>query len=217
MKMPTCPNVFLVHGVSEETREKILNQKIWSASQLTFEARPLVERTLPTLLAILVGFTTDRVNIIQEIVVDTWKDNEIKNYMGSILQEEDPFFQNGQNIDRLEPQLDAFIHSVEVELLNYKAAGGVATPRFVILAESPTSCAQAWTTIKLFITSLRYTSSLVGVGGASKMFRCSLCHSISHPRGLCEFPNVPFWNGPLIDQKPKNNKGRINQTRAQRS
>lgn len=24
----TCPNVFLVHGVSEETREKILNQKI---------------------------------------------------------------------------------------------------------------------------------------------------------------------------------------------
>ncbi|KAF8428428.1 hypothetical protein L210DRAFT_3652413 [Boletus edulis BED1] len=197
----SCPNVFLIHAISPEVKEIILNRRVWSSAHITFEARPLVERTLPSLLFNLVGLTTNNPECAREIVQQTWNDSETRHQMAVILHESDPRFKDKETFPLLEHYLGAFIESVETELLDYKSAGGVATPRFNILSESPTASVHAWSNLRQFLATLPYTTSLYGVGSASRLFHCTLCHSVSHPRGLCEFPNAPFWNGPAADNK----------------
>ncbi|KAH0826584.1 hypothetical protein J3R83DRAFT_4942 [Lanmaoa asiatica] len=124
----SCPNAFLIHNIAEETRDTMLNQRIWSTANITFEARPLVERTLPSLLANLVGFTTNHTQPVREAVQETWRSLPIKYQIANILRENNPFFRQETTLPLLESYVDAFIDSVETELLDYKAAGGVANP-----------------------------------------------------------------------------------------
>ncbi|KAF8137577.1 hypothetical protein EV363DRAFT_1536652 [Boletus edulis] len=205
----SCPNAFLIHAISPEVREIIMNHKVWSSAHTTFEARPLVERTLPTLLFNIVGLTTNNTESVRETVQEIWNDPETKRQMAVILHDNDPAYKDKNNLHLLQHYLETFIDSVETELLDYKSAGGVATPRFNVLSESPTASVYAWTTLRQFLAGLPYMTPRYGVGTASRLFRCTLCHSVSHPRGLCEFPNVPLWNGPAAENKTgSRNKGK---------
>ncbi|KAG6372431.1 hypothetical protein JVT61DRAFT_7528 [Boletus reticuloceps] len=197
----SCPNAFLIHAISPEVREIILNHKVWSSAHITFEARPLVEHTLPLLLFNLVGLITNNTERTRKIVQEVWNDPKMKHQMAVILHNNDPLFKGRDNFPLLEHYLNTFIDSVETELLDYKSAGCVATPRFNVLSESPTASVHAWTILCQFLAGLPYMTSLYGVGTASRLFHCTLCHSVSHPRGLCEFPNVNLWNGPVAETK----------------
>lgn len=197
------PNTFLIHHISEEIRDILVSQSIWSSAALTIEARPFVERSLPTLLLNLAGFTTDRPDIIHQVVQSTWAELEIRETILMVLSDKDPFFQWEDVRAQAPKYIDIFIDSVRVEFLDYKVAGGIETPRFNIYADSPTISPDAWTALREFLTSLGYPTSLYGTGTATPLFLCTLCHSISHPRGLCDFPSVPHWNGPPHEQKQK--------------
>ncbi|KAG2124308.1 hypothetical protein BD769DRAFT_1669497 [Suillus cothurnatus] len=58
------PTGFLVHRVSEETRNLIVNQRIWSSSDITFEALPFNCTQPPELLFCLSEFTTSDPELI---------------------------------------------------------------------------------------------------------------------------------------------------------
>jgi hypothetical protein len=58
------PTGFLVHRVSEETRNLIINQRIWSSSNITFEALPFNCTQPPELLFCLSEFTTSDPELI---------------------------------------------------------------------------------------------------------------------------------------------------------
>ncbi|KAG1758454.1 hypothetical protein EDD22DRAFT_850021 [Suillus occidentalis] len=59
------PVGFLVHNISEETRNTILTQRIWSAADIILEAFPFSCNSPPTLLFCLVGFTTPKADVVK--------------------------------------------------------------------------------------------------------------------------------------------------------
>ncbi|KAG1840060.1 hypothetical protein DFJ58DRAFT_733018 [Suillus subalutaceus] len=72
------PTGFLVHQVSEETMNLILSQRIWSTTDITFEALLFNCSHPPELLFCLSGFTTLNADTVRQTVVEVWSQDEIR-------------------------------------------------------------------------------------------------------------------------------------------
>lgn len=194
------PTGFLVHKVTEETRNLILNQRIWSTTDLTFEALPFHCNHPPELLFCLSGFTTLDSETILQTVNDTWSREENRSHIEELfskcsLPDGVPTYIATHN----------FIESARVELLDFKITGGLSVPRFNVLAASPTNDAKTWTNLRSFLSALNYPTSLDGCGIATALSACQICHSLAHPKGLCPFPLVTLWNGPRAGNRNNGN------------
>ncbi|KAG2742310.1 hypothetical protein P692DRAFT_20250481 [Suillus brevipes Sb2] len=197
------PLGFLVHNVSEETKTLLLNQRIWSTVDLTFEALSFNCAHPPELLFSLAGFTTLDLATISQAVTETWNQEETRYRIESFfstcgLPDDEPIYKVTQD----------FISSCRVELLDFKISGGLSVPRYNVFATSPTNDAKTWTDLRMYLKTLTYPTSLDGCGTSSALFDCQLCHSLAHPRGLCPFPLVPLWNGPKAGSRNSNNTSR---------
>ncbi|KAG2741210.1 hypothetical protein P692DRAFT_20752186 [Suillus brevipes Sb2] len=207
---PPCPEAireetdhplsFLAYNISEETKNIILNQRIWSSTEITFSAHPFQVNTPPLLLFCLHGFSTTDTNTVKNAVYDIWMEDVTMWDITDILSDSDI------PEERVHFAARDFIQSLWVERLDYKVSGGILLPRYNIFAVSPTNNPAVWTKLRAYLLSLKYPSELEGSGSSVNFTPCPLCHSIAHPRGLCPFPNVPLWNGPKhnLTSKPSN-------------
>ncbi|KAG2738231.1 hypothetical protein P692DRAFT_20842082 [Suillus brevipes Sb2] len=198
---PPCPDAtikdddehpisFLAYNFSEETKNFILSQRIWSSPDVTFAAHQFSVNTPPLLLFCLHGFSTTDTKTVKDAVYETWSEEVTRWDIGEILAESDiPYEEKDSATWEL-------IKTLWVERLDYKVSGGIPLPRYNVFAASPTSNPAVWTKLRLYLHSLVYPSELEGTGTAIGFSACSLCHSIAHPRGLCPFPEIPLWNGP---------------------
>ncbi|KAG1813450.1 hypothetical protein EV424DRAFT_1541757 [Suillus variegatus] len=199
----SLPTGFLVHKVSEDTKNLLLSQRIWSTTDLTFEALPFNCIHPPELLFCLSGFTTLDVETILQAVTDTWsKDENHRRIEGLFSKCSLP------DDELVYKAVYDFIASARVELLDFKITGGLSVPHFNILATSPTNDAKTWTDLRSFLSALQYSTNLDGCGSATALFACQICHSLAHPRGLCPFPLIPNWNGPKVGNRNSNNMPR---------
>ncbi|KAG2751352.1 hypothetical protein P692DRAFT_20727477 [Suillus brevipes Sb2] len=190
------PIGFLVHKVPEETRNLIVNQRIWSSPDITFEALPFNCSQPPELLFCLSGFTTSDTDLVRKAVADVWSHEDHRHEIDDIFSQ--CGFQDDELVYKATREL---IKSIQVELLDFKITGGLSVPRFNIFATSPTTDAKTWTTLRGFLHLLEYPTGLEGCGTATALFPCQLCHSLAHPHGLCPFLLVPQWNGPKINNR----------------
>ncbi|KAG1847242.1 hypothetical protein C8R48DRAFT_677591 [Suillus tomentosus] len=194
------PTSFLVHKVSEETKNIILEQRIWSTLDITFEALPFSCLQPPEFLFCLSGFTTSNTETVLKAVSDVWTHDENRYRINDIFSmseivEEELVYKATRNL----------IRSIRVELLDFKIAGGLSVPRFNIFASSPSNNAKTWTELRGFLHILEYPTGLNGCGIAVALSPCQICHSLAHPRGLCPFPNLPLWNGPKSSSRNNSN------------
>ncbi|KAG1726278.1 uncharacterized protein EDB91DRAFT_1086840 [Suillus paluster] len=134
------PIGFLVHKISEEAKNLIIDQRIWSSTDITFEALPFNCATPPELLFCLSGFTTPDADIVRKTVIDIWAYDDNRCHI------DDTFSMCGFPDDELVYKATHdLIHSVRVEILDFKVTGGLSVPRFNIFTTSPTNNAKTWT------------------------------------------------------------------------
>ncbi|KAG2112267.1 uncharacterized protein F5147DRAFT_771328 [Suillus discolor] len=190
------PIGFLVHNISEETKDLILSKRIWSANDITFQARAFSCYHPPDLLFCLTGFTTSNPQIIRKAVTDVWAADEYRAEINDII-----------SMSEIKDEKEVYaatwslIRSAWVEHLDFKVTRGVSVTRFNVFTISPIHDATAWTDLHSLLHVLDYPTGLDGCGSAVAMTACPICHSIAHPHGLCPFPNIPSWNGPKIGSK----------------
>ncbi|KAG1875470.1 hypothetical protein DFJ58DRAFT_836095 [Suillus subalutaceus] len=194
-----------MHRLPEETANLIVNQCIWSSTDITFEALPFNCTHPPELLFCLSGFTTSNTDVVRKAVVDVWAHNNNRHHIDntfSMCGFPNCSFPDEELVYKATRE---FIISVCIELLNFKITGGLSIPRFNILASSPTNDAKTWTDLCGFLHLLEYPTGLDGCGIAAALYPCQICHSLTHPRGLCPFPQVPLWNGPKLSARNATN------------
>ncbi|KAG1870926.1 hypothetical protein C8R48DRAFT_670527 [Suillus tomentosus] len=197
---PPCPEAikeeadqplsFLAYNISEETKNTILAQRIWSSLDISFAAHQFSVNTPPLLLFCLHSFSTSDTATVKNAVFKTWTDEFTSWEIAKIFAESDI------PADEVHNATKEFIKTLWVERLDFKASGGISLPHYNIFAASPTSIPSVWTKLRAYLHSLTYPSELEGNGTAVNFMPCPLCHSIAHPRGLCPFPDIPLWNGP---------------------
>ncbi|KAG0707129.1 hypothetical protein DFH29DRAFT_871913 [Suillus ampliporus] len=157
----------------------------------------------PELLFCLSGFTTSDVAIVCKAVVDVWAHDDNRHHI------EDTFSMCSFPDDELVYKATRdLIHSVRVEILDFKVTGGLSVPRFNIFATSPTNNTKTWTELRSFLHILEYPTGLDGCGIAAALYPCQICHSLAHLRGLCPFPLILQWNGPKLSNRNTANLSR---------
>ncbi|KAG2335893.1 hypothetical protein BDR05DRAFT_1006352 [Suillus weaverae] len=121
-------------SVSNETKDLLLNQHIWSTTDLTFKALPFNCTHPPELLFGLTGFTTLDVATILQAVTETWTQDEIHDHIEAL------FSKCGLPDNKIiYKATQDFISSCRIELLDFKITSGLSVPRFNILTTSPTN------------------------------------------------------------------------------
>jgi hypothetical protein len=170
------PMSFLVHNISEETKDLLISNRIWSASDITFEARHFHCTHPPTLLFCLSGFTTTDCSAVRQAIIDVWAAEDNKAEMADILFSTQDFQE-----ETVFEVVNTFTRTVYVERLDFKVTGGIAVPRYNVFAYSPTSKAEAWTNLR---ASVNYNVLYRAVQNCT----VSQCHSLVPSVQSCTEP-----------------------------
>ena len=186
------PTAFLVCNITASHVRTLLERYVWAFSSIAFH----VIRTdppPPNYLFTIKGLGTMYKDDVHEIVQSVWQDEETTAFLTSIVD-------NAPLADRrgLSSSLRNFIISLEIERLDIKECGDTLAPRYNILADGPAiPNDNIWSHVRSFLSKRMYMDVLIGIGTTDiAPYKCTLCHAVTHPRGLCPFPSVKGWNSP---------------------
>jgi hypothetical protein len=186
------PYSFLVYNVSEQQAITLLERRVWSSPAVTFSVSTLNPICSDYLFSIK-GLTTLDISEVYNTVKEVWHDPTSLEFLQTICQNF-----SGPRKDHEITMLQQFISSLKVERLDTKLRGNTIAPIFNVYANGPLIYSDnTWSQIRTFLTSRTYALQAQDIGTTVVApFRCSICHAIDHPRGLCPFPVVEGWNGP---------------------
>lgn len=187
------PTVFLVCRLSETQKKTLLDRYVWASASIAFR----VIRTdppHPNFLFSIKGLGTTLEDDVQGMVRSVWRDDTTSLFLSSIV-DATPLPERRN----MSSALQILIDSLRVERLDIKERGDTLAPRFNIFADGSTiPDDNTWSKVRSFLAKRSYADILIGFGTTEiSPYKCSLCHGITHPRGLCPFLSVAGWNMPI--------------------
>ena len=186
------PTSFLIYNISNDQAELLLERGVWSSKTFTFRVASFAT-TCPSFFFALKGFGTIAMKEIHPIVQSVWENEDTKDFTESLLADI-PLTERNQT----RQELEAILNSMYLECLDTKDAGSTLAPRFNVHADCVNfQYSKLWSKLRTYLIGRTYTSPLESQSKTEQIpFRCSCCHGVDHPRGLCPFPNLDGWNGP---------------------
>ena len=134
--VPPIPTIhplitFLVYDITQETATAILQQRIWSSPEVTFEAFPFDTDTIPSLTLCLTGFTTPDEKAARNAVLSAWAAAATITRLIDILQKLDPVFEGPARRHDAREAAAAMVLSIRAELVDFKEPGGVPSLQYL--------------------------------------------------------------------------------------
>ena len=185
------PITFLIHNLTPSGVRTLIDRKVWSSSDISFQISPLNPEK-PDFLFTLTGLLAPEPSHVQNLLEAACRDSVTESFVKDLVQRTHLWKRPQLSLD-----LENFLNSISVTDLGIKSKGGKNDPHYNVYADSKTiKDDQTWSEIRDFLKMRAYPSHLYGRGAAKKRpFYCSLCHGSDHLRGLCPFPKIPGWNG----------------------
>ena len=123
------PITFLIHDISKRDMETLLQKKVWSSKEITFQVSPInVKR--PEFLFMLEGMATNNKESVIACLVETWSDTTTTNFTRRLANrapdEEEQQNRFGEMI--------SFMESARVEHLDIRSGGGQEDPHYNVYA-----------------------------------------------------------------------------------
>ena len=190
------PTSFLIYNITDEQVHTLLERKVWSSKSTTFRVTPFAT-TCPTFLFTIRDFTTTAMHDVFDMVKRVWNSQATKNFVSELVLDSTP-----SERGKVTLEIEHFLASMTIFRLDIKEVGNTLHPRFNVYADCDTfSNDKTWSKLRSFLFTTTYISAIQGRATLEKIpFRCSCCHGVDHPRGLCPFPNLQGWNGPKREQ-----------------
>ena len=202
MSIHRHPTTFLVYNLTEEQRKTLLQREVWASQEITFRVAP-TDPSRPKYLFSISGYTSQIKADVRELVLRTWTDEISQEFFNTLSQDMET---DDCNLPQL--NLVGFIKSLSVNVLplvirkkkpnSEDEYVSILTPRFYIYADSDhIPDFQTWAEIRHFLANRIYQSTKLGQGtNFIAPHNCGICHGADHPRGFCQFPDIPNWCGP---------------------
>ena len=186
------PITFLIHNISKEDVETLLEWKVWSSKEITFQVAP-INISRPEFLFTLKGFTSPEVSDVAASLAEIWGDPVTKSMIRKLASDAP----NDEEQQEWNDQMTGFLESATVRYLDIKGQGGRAIPHFNVYANGDIiEDDETWLQLRKYLRNRVYKTTTIGTGRTVREdFVCGLCHGHDHPRGLCPFPHVQGWNG----------------------
>jgi hypothetical protein len=148
----------------------------------------------PDYLFSICNLTTKTDKEVEDTVLQVWKSQASCDFLTSLHSSFPDALRHKADVT-----LQNFVDSMYVKILDTKEQGDASAPTFNIYVNaSHIPDDGLWCLLRNFYTAQNYALPFQEPGNASAtFFHCSICHSVDHPRGMCEFPTIEGWNGPV--------------------
>ena len=212
-KKGRTPTSFLIYNITDDQVTILLERGVWSSKTTTFRVTPFAT-ICPSFFFAIKGFGTIATREIYPIVQGVWESEDTLNHIDILLNEVPLNIRSsvGQDLERI-------ICTMYIDRLDIKDPGNTLAPRFNIYADCTNfTYDKIWTKLRHYLQNRPYTSPLEDQSKTVQIpFRCTCCHGVDHPRGLCPFPDLENWNGPKREgrenQRRQGNRGPQNRQR----
>jgi hypothetical protein len=190
----TTPTTFLIYKLDETQHETLLHRRVWSSTAITFQVTPLTPSRPNFLFSIISGLSTGVCEDVYNMVKAVWQDTQSVAFYQSIL---------GNRSDNKRPStqlaLEKFVSTMCIQCINTKIKGGILSPKFNVYTDTKDIYNHlAWSQIRNYLAKRTYKTTMLGQGSVMiAPHKCAICHGVDHPKGMCPFPDVPNWNGPV--------------------
>ena len=187
------PTVFLIYNLTEMQRQILLNREVWSSKNITFRVTTM-EPVRPDYLFSICGLTTKSIDEVKDSILLTWKSQESQDFLTSL---ERTVPENQRH--KAKAILQSFTDTLQVRMLDTKDPGNASAPTFNVYTQADLIPDDGlWCRLRNFYATQEYALPFQQPGATSaSFFHCSICHSVDHPRGLCQFPAIEEWNSPI--------------------
>jgi hypothetical protein len=184
---------FMASHLTKAEYNILMSHHVWSSEAITFRVIPIDSPCLDFLFTIH-GLATLDEKRIHAMVLQVWNDSETTAYI-----EKEVSKAQDRNCQEVQETLTHLIHSLQVTLLKIKDKSSALKPHFNVYVDGKSiKNKELWANLQTFLANQKYSLPLQGTGMVVKApFTCRACHGVNHPRGLCLFPKVKGWNGPL--------------------
>ena len=126
-----CPITFLIHSISKEDERTLLERKVWSSNEITFQVASInIKR--PDFLFTMKGFVTKEPKDVLTSLAETWED-PVTTRLIRKLASDAPTEEEQQ--EWYEQMID-FLESAVVQPLDIRSQGGKEDPHFNVYANS---------------------------------------------------------------------------------
>jgi hypothetical protein len=185
------PYAFLVHGLTKEQYQVILKQRIWVSIDITFRIMT-TKPSPPDLLFSITELSSLNTEGVYDMVLSIWSRETTLDLIRDTIQ---TFPQDPTTVVNYK----SFLASLKIECITIKEKGGRINPIYNTYADNRYFRNHSlWSKIRTLLAGLRYGSAMLGSGFIKvALFHCNICHGADHPRGLCPFPKIQGWKGPL--------------------
>jgi hypothetical protein len=187
------PTVFLIYNLTEPQRQILLNREVWSSKAITFRVTTM-EPVRPDYLFSIRGFTTKSEDEVKEAVRHVWSGKIPQNLLTALRQNLPEALHH-----KTEMILQNVTDTLRIKRLDTKNPGDASAPTFNIYIQANIIHDDGlWYLLRNHYAAQEYALPFQQPGHTSaNLFHCTICHNIDHPRGLCTFPKVEGWNGPV--------------------
>ncbi|TFY82530.1 hypothetical protein EWM64_g1480 [Hericium alpestre] len=193
MRPSNTPNAFLIFNLPAEAVTQLLAKRVWSTSAITFQALP-VNPGLPQYLFTLGGFNDGDEDEVISCICEHWTSEAANEFFAELIE----LFEETDYPIELE-HIDKFRDSLRLEIVCTRIEHDVNLPCYNVYANpNVLPSDNQWYLIRNHFKAIEYKTHKGGIGSLTTHRPCSLCHSISHPRGMCPFPRFPGWQGPAL-------------------
>lgn len=189
------PSIFLIYNISDLHRKMLLKREVWSSSTFTFRVTNL-DPVRPDYLFGLTNLTIKDRKQVHKLVEKVWAHQDTATFIDSVTDT----YPDDEKAT-IKKDFDEFTKSMWVKTLKIKKRGGDETPTFNVYATAKfINDDGLWCLTRNFFASQIYAPQFQDPGIAgTDLHRCSICHGVDHPRGLCPFLLVVGWNGPFAE------------------
>ena len=188
---------FAVTGMTEEQLDSVLEQEVFSVRdpRVTFFIYPFGWAP-PRFVFSLHKFRTKDTTKIAAAVRARLELPDVTEFMERLIK--------GNRLLREVPPGEAVVailNSLEIRMLGVRRGANEEHPVANIYLDSPTEDSSEWFAWRDLLHGLKYRSDFHGIGVGYIAHTCKGCHSNDHPRGMCPFDSLPYWNGKALPPK----------------
>ncbi|KZT25977.1 hypothetical protein NEOLEDRAFT_1178094 [Neolentinus lepideus HHB14362 ss-1] len=191
---PNQPRVFFLRNLSQTVFTSMLERRVISHYRSTFQVFPVpVPEPDHAIVLALAGFTSRDTQGIREAIANLLQSPSLRDNIREIIERE----LHG-TYDELTEVANNFGRSISLQCIDTRAPGGLITPRYIMFARRPPGItSNLWFQLRHSLYNTTYSTPLFGTGRPVPFTPCSLCHCLTHSRGMCPFTNITGWNGPV--------------------
>ena len=193
VKYTDAPFAYFVHGLSSGAYVKLTNQGAWRTRAMRFYAHHNGKAPL-SFLGYVQGMSNltapNAMTEVANFISNAFRTGEVAATIRTIISKGQTVDSAGDEIIVGQQEVDEVVENLYVERVDLAKGHNIPQPSINLYLMNTNYNDEEWKLLRKAASKTAYVHDLHGVGRYFPGWICALCHSVSHPTGMCPYLRI---------------------------